>query len=319
VDHLPFYRQIEKFKREHDWNIQKSTLNDWFAACCMLLNPLYKALRKQVLASDYLQADESPLKVLDNTKPKTTHQGYMWVYRNPVSRLVLFDYRKGRSTEGPLELLGEFSGLLQCDGYKAYSSLVKKLPQIRLASCLAHIRRKFFEAQTNHPQLAAYALKQIQALYALEKTCREEGLSFEARAERRSAEARPVYDALRTWVEAEFKQNLSAEAIGKALHYAHHELPQLEIYLTDGRVEIDNNLIENAIRPLALGRKNYLFSGSHDAAERAAMLYSFFASCKTMGVNPWEWLRDVLQQIGSHPASRIEELLPGNLKATQLI
>jgi hypothetical protein len=159
---------------------------------------------------------------------------------------------------------------------------VGKRPQIRLTSCLAHIRRKFFEAQSNHPELATYALKQIQALYALEKTYREEGLTFEARAARREIEARPLYEALRSWVETEFKQNLSTEAIGKALHYAQHELPQLEIYLMDGRVEIDNNLIENAIRPLALGRKNYLFSGSHDAAQRAAMLYSFFASCKTM-------------------------------------
>ena len=317
VDHLPFYRQIEKFRREHDWNIQKSTLNDWFSACCTLLDPLYKALKKQVLQTDYLQADESPIKVLDNTKPKATHQGYMWVYRNPVNRLVLFDYRKGRGTEGPLELLGEFNGLLQCDGYKAYSSLIKKCPHIRLGSCLAHIRRKFFEAQSNHPKLAAHALGQIQALYALERTYREEGLSAEARAARRTAEARPLFEALRHWVTEEFQRNLSTEAIGKALHYAHNELPQLEVYLSDGRVEIDNNLIENAIRPLALGRKNYLFSGSHDAAQRAAMLYSFFASCKTMELNPWEWLRDVLQQVGNHPTNRIEELLPGNFKTGQ--
>ena len=311
VDHLPFYRQIEQFKRNHDWNIQKSTLNDWFAACCSLLEPLEEALKRQVLQSDYLQADESPIKVLDNTKTRTTHQGYMWVYRNPVSRLVLFDYRKGRSTEGPLELLAGFSGLLQCDGYKAYLSLAKKRTEIRLVSCLAHIRRKFSEAQLNHAMLAEHALTLIQKMYALERTYREEELSTEACATRRQLESRPIYEALCAWVDEEFRKNLSKEAIGKALHYAHHELPQLEIYFCDGRVEIDNNRIENAIRPLALGRKNYLFSGSHEGAKRAAMMYSFFASCKTMGINPWEWLRDVLQRIGDHPRTRIEELLPG--------
>ena len=317
VDHLPFYRQIEQFKRNHDWNIQKSTLNDWFAACCSLLDPLYKALKAHVLQSDYLQADESPIKVLDNTKPKTTHQGYMWVYRNPVSRLVLFDYRKGRSTEGPVELLDKFSGLLQCDGYKAYLSLAKKYPRIQLVSCLAHIRRKFFEAQSNHAELAEHALKLIQQLYALERTYKEEGLSAEDKAARRQTESRPIYEALRAWVEEEFRNNLSKEAIGKALHYANNELPQLEIYLRDGRVEIDNNRIENAIRPLALGRKNYLFSGSHEAAQRAAMMYSFFASCKTMELNPWEWLRDVLQRMNDHPKTHIEELLPGRWKPIQ--
>ena len=316
IDHLPFYRQIEQFKREHDWNIQKSTLNDWFAACCTLLDPLYEALKQQVLQADYLQADESPIKVLDNTKPKNTHQGYMWVYRNPVNRLVLFDYRKGRSMEGPMELLGSYSGLLQCDGYKVYVSLAKKRPQIRLISCLAHIRRKFFEAQSNHPKSAAYALTLIQDLYALEKTYRAEDLSPEVRAVRRQEEARPIYESLRTWVSEQARQNLSKEAIGKALHYANDELPQLEVYLSDGRIQIDNNLIENAIRPLALGRKNYLFSGSQDAAKRIAMMYSFFASCKTMDINPWEWLRDILQRLESYPQKRIQELLPGNWKPT---
>ena len=319
VDHLPLYRQIEQFKRNYGWNIQKSTLNDWFAACCSLLDPLYEALKKQVLQSDYLQADESPIKVLDNTKPKTTHQGYMWVYRNPVSRLVLFDYRKGRSTEGPLELLDKFSGLLQCDGYRAYLSLAQKHPRIQLVSCLAHMRRKFFEAQSNHAELAAHALNLIQQLYALERTYKEEGLSALDKAARRQAESRPIYEALRAWVAEQFGNNLSKEAIGKALHYAYNELPQLEIYLCDGRVEIDNNLIENAIRPLALGRKNYLFSGSHESAQRAAMLYSFFASCKTMELNPWEWLRDVLQRMSDHPKTHLEELLPGSWKPIPVV
>jgi transposase len=314
VDHLPFYRQIEKFKREHDWNIQKSTLNDWFAACCTLLDPLYKAHKHRVLSGGYLQADESPIKVLDNTTAKKTHKGYMWVYRNPESRLVLFDYQQGRGAEHPLEVLGSFKGLLQCDGYNAYTSLSDKRKDIRLVSCLAHIRRKFFEALSNHRSLAEHALGLIQQLYALEQEYRQEGLSAQEKAMRRTEQARPIYEALSGWVSEQHVNNLSKEAIGKALLYASKELPQLEIYLSDGRVEIDNNLIENAIRPMAIGRKNYLFCGSHDAGERAAIMYSFFASCKTMDINPWEWLRDILQRLESHPHKQIEELLPGNWK-----
>ena len=334
VDHLPFYRQIEKFKREHDWNIQKSTLNDWFVACCTLLDPLYNVLKEKVLQTDYLQADESPIKVLDGTK-NSSHKAYMWVYRNPVNRLVLFDYRSGRGGEGLETLLPDFKGLLQCDGYAGYTQYARKrnepskasvksskerfsippagkLKNVTLVSCLAHIRRKFFEAQANHPNLASHALKLIQALYKFEERYREEGLSAEERAARRSTEAKLVFDELLTWVKEQHSQNLSTENIGKALNYAVKELPQLEIYLTDGRVEIDNNLIENAIRPMAIGRKNYLFCGSHEAGNRTAMMYSFFSSCKTMGINPWEWLRDVLQRLGSYPRKQIEDLLPCN-------
>lgn len=314
VDHLPFYRQIEKFKRENDWNIQKTTINTWFTSCCTLLDPLYDALKEQVLQCGYLQADESPIQVQDNTKPKKTHKGYMWVYRNPGNKLVWFDYRKGRSAEDACEVLRKFSGLLQCDGYTVYLSLAAKRPDIRLVSCLAHIRRKFFEAQSNHPALAAHALGLIQQLYAFEREYQEQRLSPQEVAERRTQQARPVYEALLAWVSEHHEACLSSEAIGKALQYAYKELPQLEIYLSDGRVEIDNNLIENTIRPMAIGRKNYLFCGSHDAAERTAMMYSFFATCKTVGLNPWEWLRDVLQRLENHPQKRIAELLPGNWK-----
>ena len=312
VDHLPFYRQIERFKREYDWNIQKSTVNDWFTAGCTLLEPLYKALKGQVLQTGYLQADESPIRVLDNTKAKKTHKGFMWVYRNPGNKLVWFDYRQGRSSEDADGVLGGFSGLLQCDGYPVYASLAARRGDIRLVSCLAHIRRKFFEAQSNHPEPAAYALGLIQQLYAFERGYREGQLTPEETAGRRRQEARPVFETLKAWVLEQHGKYLGKEAIGKALLYAGKELPQLEVYLDDGRIEIDNNLIENAIRPMAIGRKNYLFCGSHDAAERTAMMYSFFATCKTTGVNPWEWMQDVLQRLENYPQKSISELLPGN-------
>ena len=320
VDHLPFYRQIEQFKRNHSWTIHKSTLNDWFAACCSLLEPLYQAQLQVVMDADYLQADESPIKVQDSNKKGKTcrpgegrraHQGYMWVYRNPLNGLVLFDYRKGRGMHGPKERLADFSGLLQCDGYKVYPSMAKKSKgAIRLVGCLAHIRRKFYEARDHHPQLAEQALSLIQQLYAVERSCRENAVEVEARQICRDREARAIFTELYQWVATEQANNLSKGPIGKALHYAKTQLPLLAAYLDDGRLEVDNNLIENAIRPLALGRKNYLFAGSHQGAQRAAMMYSFFASCKVQGINPRQWLQDVLQRIPTHPVNQLDQLLP---------
>jgi transposase len=317
IDHLPFYRQIEMFKRDFGWTIHKSTINDWFASVCTLLEPLYDALRKDVLTTDYLQGDESRIQVLDyieetskKGKPNTkTHLGYMWVFRNPLSGNVLFVYRGGRGANVLHETLGEFTGHLQSDGYSSYSSYIKGR-NVELVSCLAHIRRKFFEAVNNHPEKAEYALQEIQRLYAIEQVAREENLSSEERLRLRKTTAASIYYQLLDWVRAEQANNLSKGAIGKALLYALNHLPRLEHYLRDGRIEIDNNLIENKIRPLALGRKNFLFAGSNQGAHRAAMMYSFFASCKANDINPREWLRDVLIRIGNHPVNRLEELLP---------
>ncbi|MCB9280945.1 MAG: IS66 family transposase [Lewinellaceae bacterium] len=317
IDHLPFYRQIGMFKRDFGWTIHKSTINDWFATVCTLLEPLYDALQKDVLNTDYLQGDESRIQVLDCTdskskkgKPNTnTHLGYMWVFRNPVSGNVMFTYRSGRGANVLHETLGGFMGRLQSDGYSAYSSYIKK-HNVELVSCLAHIRRKFFEAQKNHPEKAEYALEEIQRLYAIEQIAREENFSPDERLGLRKVMAAPIYYQLLEWVHTEQANNLTKGAIGKALLYAKNHLPRLEHYLRDGRIEIDNNQIENKIRPLALGRKNYLFAGSNQGAQRAAMMYSFFASCKANDINPREWLRDVLIRIGSHPINRLEELLP---------
>lgn len=317
IDHLPFYRQIEMFKRDYGWAIHKSTINDWFAAVCTLLKPLYEVLRKDVLHTDYLQGDESRIQVLDWTdrkskkgKPNTrTHMGYMWVFRNPVSGNVFFAYRSGRGAKVLHETLGEFTGLLQSDGYSAYTSYIKK-HDVELVSCLAHIRRKFFEARKNHPQKADYALEQIQLLYAVEQIAREECFAPAQRLRIRKVMAAPIYYKLLQWVRTEQANNLTKGAIGKALLYAKNHLPRLEHYLRDGRVEIDNNQIENKIRPLALGRKNYLFAGSNQGAQRAAMIYSFFASCKANQINPRQWLHHVLIRIGNHPVNRLEELLP---------
>lgn len=327
IDHLPFNRQIEMFKRDHGWAIHKSTMGDWFAAVCSLLEPLYAALVLQVLDTDYLQGDESRITVLEigekstknkshrfPTKKRKVHMGYMWVFRNPVSGGVLFSYRSGRGANVLNETLDKFEGKLQSDGYSAYTSFMKKHPKVELVSCLAHIRRKFFDAQKNHRELAELALRAIQYLYRIERICRDYGCSVEKRQRLRQRYARPAYEALLKWVTYHHKNNLSKGGIGIALNYANNHLPRLKHYLDDGRIEIDNNQIENKIRPLALGRKNYMFAGSNKGAERTAMMYSFFATCKEHEVNPREWLRDVLIRIGNHPVNRVAELLPGEWK-----
>jgi len=325
IDHLPFYRQIGMIKRDHGWAIHKSTMGDWFAACCTLLEPLYAVLMASVLQTDYLQGDESRITVLEWGKEpskskshrfppgkRKSHLGYMWVFRNPVNGGVFFAYRPGRGANVLHETLKDFSGKLQSDGYSAYTSYLKKHKlDVELVSCLAHIRRKFFDARKNHPELAELALRAIQYLYRIERICRDYKCSDERRLKLRQRYARPAYDAMLEWVDHQQRNNLSKGGIGKALHYAKNHLPRLRHYLEDGRIEIDNNQIENKIRPLALGRKNYLFAGSHKGAERAAMMYSFFASCKEHDVNPREWLRDVLIRIGNHKVNRLEELLPG--------
>lgn len=330
IDHLPLYRQRQMFQRDYDWSIPSSTLGDWFAATCTLLEPLYQALQNQVLDTDYLQGDESRITVLEIGQEKTknksqrfppkqrkAHLGYMWVFRNPITGGVLFVYRPGRGANVLHQTLDKFTGHLQSDGYSAYTAYLKKHAGVELVSCLAHIRRKFFEARSNHPELAELALTAIRYLYRIERIGRDYELDADRLQSLRQRYARPAYEALLEWVDYQQRNNLSSGGIGKALGYAKNHLPRLRAYLDDGRIEIDNNQIENKIRPLALGRKNYLFAGSNKAAQRVAMMYSFFASCREHDVNPRQWLTDVLLRIQDTRPRRMVELLPGKWKPTE--
>ena len=312
LNHLPLYRQAQQFKRE-GVSLAASTINDWIKASCQLLEPLYQVLRQQVLASDYLQADESPIQVLDKDKKASTHRGYHWVYHAVEQRLVLFDYRKGRGREGPAELLKGFRGYLQTDGYVIYEDFAGK-PGLVLLGCMAHARRKFVEAEKNDPQRAAHLLGQLQKLYALERKKEEDQLSERAFLALRQEQAAPILQEIKTWLLENYQQVTPKSPIGQAIAYALPRWEKLSAYLLDGRLRIDNNLVENAIRPLALGRKNYLFAGSHQGAGRAAMIYSFMGSCKLHQINPQVWLTDVLERIALHPVNKLEELLPGSWK-----
>lgn len=312
VDHLPLYRQMERFKRE-GINIPYSTITDWVSATCKLITPLYDALSKTVLQSDYLHADESPIKVLDKDKKGETHRGYFWVYHNSIERLVLFDYRPGRGQEGPLEILKDFKGHLQTDGYVVYD-FFKDKEDITVLHCMAHARRMFFEAQGNDLSRASYAMEQIQKLYSIEHNAKQTHLDVEEVLHLRNAESVPILEGLGKWMKEQYVHTLPKSPIGKALGYSIQRWNELMLYTTDGKLNIDNNPVENSIRPVAIGRKNYLFAGSHEAAQRSAMLYSLMGTCKLNNINPAVWLKDVLKRISNHPINKITELLPQNWK-----
>jgi transposase len=311
TDHLPVHRQVQRFERE-GMKLPASTLTDWIGSTCSLLEPLYDLHRELVLSSRYLQADETPIRVQDKDKKGSTHRGYHWVYHAPQERLVLFDYREGRGREGPMECLKDFKGYLQTDGYAVYDDFGSKA-DITLLHCMAHARRKFDEAKGNDLARAEHVLTEMQKLYALERRIREATLSSEEVLELRKKGAVPILDQLKEWMIENYKIVLPKSAIGQALYYSLQRWDKLCVYTTDASLQIDNNLVENAIRPVAIGRKNYLFAGSHAGARRAAMLYSFLGTCKINDINPFDWLRQILEKIPDHPINHLHQLLPNKM------
>lgn len=310
VDHLPFYRQIQIHKRQQNLKLAASTINDWHSNICKLLFPLYEVLKKHVLESAYIQIDESPIKVLTKDKPGSTHKGWMWVYYSPPDGLVLFDYRQGRDQSGVKEMLEDFSGIIQTDGYVVYDQFVDN-SNIQLAACMAHARRKFFEAKNENPDVCNFVLTKIQNLYEIERTIKEDNLSEEKILEKRQEESAPIMEELKKYFNKQLHELLPKSPTAKAIAYTLNLWSRLTLFLDKPHIQIDNNLIENTIRPLALGRKNYLFAGSHNGAERAAMMYSFFGSCKLQNIDPFDWLKNTMEKISVHKANKLYELLPG--------
>lgn len=308
VDHLPFYRQSQIFKRQ-GLHLAESTLGGWFNAGCTLIEHLYRSLLFKILLSDYLMADETPIPVLTSDKPGATHKGYYWVYYDPVNKLVLFDYRKTRGREGPNEMLKNFSGHLQTDGYTAYNNLSNQANITQLA-CMAHARRKIESSLDNDNERATWALTMIQKLYDIERQAREGSLSPDDIRQLRQEQAKPILDEMGIWLKEQINMVLPKSAIGGAIAYTLTLWPRLIRYIEDGRFQIDNNLIENSIRPVALGRRNYMFAGSHEAAHRSAVIYSLLATCKINNVEPQAWLTNTLSVISDCPPSQLHTLLP---------
>jgi len=312
VDHLPIYRQIERFKRE-DIKITDSTIDNWITKTAELLDPLYEYLKRLVLGQGYLQVDETPIKVLDRDKKGTTHQGYYWVYHSPLQNAVFFDYQPGRGRAGPAQMLNHFKGYLQTDGYAVYDWFAQK-QGITHVGCMAHARRNFEKALSYDAEKAGLVLQKIQQVYAIERKAREQSLSPEQRKELRLNESLPILNELGKTLAMMNKTAAPRSPMGLALEYMIKRWDILLSYLYDGSLEIDNNLVENAIRPNAIGRKNCLFAGSHNGARRSAIFYSFFGTCKKHNINPWQWLKKVLEIIPEYPANKLADLLPQNMK-----
>jgi len=223
---------------------------------------------------------------------------------------VLFNYRKGRGQHGPKEILADFQGYLQCDGYRVYDNIGQQ-KGITLVGCLAHARRKFYHAIDNDPQRAKYALKIFAEIYKLDKKINNKYEDdYQKIQEQRLAKIKPLLESIKSWIESENLNVLPKSLIAKAMRYYIEQYPKLETIFLDPKLKLDNNLIENKIRPLALDRKNYLFAGSHRAAQNIAMIYSFFASCKANDVNPYDWLNDILEKLPDWNIHNLDELLP---------
>ena len=308
IDHLPLYRLEQIFKRE-DVAIPRSTLCGWLEGCYDLLLPLYLMLCDRVLAADYLQADETPVQVLDHLIPGKTSRGYFFAYHGPVHRIVVFDYRDGRSRTGPEEFLREFEGFVQTDEYSGYDRLTS-WPQITGMGCWAHVRRKFFEAKDSDPEPAETALAFIKTLYAVEEDARERKLIPSERRALRQGKSVPILKTIKTWLDEAIQSPYLKNPVRKAVAYTLNCWKRLEIYTSDGRLEIDNNLIENAIRPIALGRKNWLFRGSDAGAKRVALVYSLAGTCKLNNIEPEEYFRTTIERISGYPVNKLADLLP---------
>lgn len=311
IDHLPIYRQIAIYKR-HGFDIPSSTIESWVNLTAVFLQPLYAAHRQSVLNNGYLQVDESTIKVQDKSKEKNIHNGFMWVYHAPPQKGVLFEYHPSRAAESVKDTLTNFEGYLQTDGYQVYEKTGQKATVTHLG-CWAHVRRKFENALTSDPKRASVVMEYIQLLYEVEAHIRSQNLSEKDAKELRLKDSLRITNHIGKYISDLNKILLPKSPLGVAVSYALNRWDSLQNYLYDPKLLIDNNLIENAIRPLALGRKNYLFAGSQDAAKNIAMYYSFFATCKKHDINPAKWLRYVLGNLNETKSSEVYMLLPQHI------
>ncbi|MBI2793821.1 MAG: IS66 family transposase [Ignavibacteria bacterium] len=316
VHHLPVDRQLKRFSML-GVDIPTSTVESWQRLTAELFRPLHAALRSEVLQSCSLQVDATGLAVQDRTKQGTTHKGFLWGYHAPWQKLVFFDDQKGRGQIYCREVLDNYRGYLQTDDYQAYHQHKARDGVIGLA-CWAHTRRNFEKALDYDRDRAGIAMKLIQKLYDVEREARDGTLTHEQRKELRLEKSLPTINTISAWMVNQLPDVLPKSPLGKALRYAIRLWDELMNYLCDGRLEIDNNLMENAIRPMALGRKYWLFAGAHEAAQNIAMYRSFFATCHLNQVNPYNWIRYVLNTINTTAPINYQKLLPHRIDTSLL-
>ena len=298
--HTPIHRFVKKMKQAGVGFIKANNLHNWFHTGAHSLLPLYHLLIKDILTQGYIQGDETPIPVLSKNKPGATHRGYMWAFHSPDIKAVAFNYDPSRSTQAAQIILDDFSGILQTDGYTVYENIAKR-EDIELIYCMAHARRKFFDAQQTNSSLAQYFLNRLQVLYEIERQARDGKYAFDQRLQLRQDKAVPILRELEQWLIEQHadKTLLPKSLIRKAIDYSLSRWKGLMAYAHNGRLEIDNNLVENTIRPIALGRKNYMFAGSHDAAQNLAVLYSIIGTCEKNNINAHQYLHWLLRKVAT--------------------
>ena len=309
--HMPYYRQVKQYSHLGMKGLTESTVDGWFKQTMELLRPLYEVLKSEVMKADYVQADETTTPVINKETHKAAKE-YLWMVRAVMERLVLFHYDQGSRAGAVIESLANrynFKGYLQCDGFAGYETAFKTNPDVFLVNCMVHIRRHFEQALDENRPMAEHALKEIQHLYKIEHMCDDADMTPEERKAKRYELSRPIMEAMKLWMETEGLKYSESSQIGKAITYAYTRWGNMMRYLDDGRLLLDNNLAENEIRPVTLGRKNYLFCGNHEAAGNMAVVCSLLATCRNHDVNPRNYLNDVISQMPYHTKASYEELL----------
>ncbi len=318
-DHLPLYRQEQIFRSRHQVHLPRQTLARWVALAADWLKPIYENIRTGVMAGGYVQVDETPVDYLEPGHGRAL-QGYLWTGHRPGGD-VFYRWETSRATACLDNIIPvDFTGTVQCDGYAAYRSFANgRGDAIELAGCWAHVRRKFYEAIESAPRTAGWIVRQLQHLYRVEADLREQKVGPQLRAAVRAHQSRPIVARLeRVLIKLKTSgRHLPQSLLGTAMDYTLGQWQTLKVYLNDGRVEIDNNLVENAIRPTAIGKKNWLFIGQAEAGERSAIIYTVIESCRRRGLNPYAYLKDVLTRLPRMTNRQIPEVTPQAWAKTQ--
>jgi transposase len=308
VDHLPLYRQEKRYSR-HGIELSRSTLCGWLAEAAHLLTPLFALLKARVLSAKVVHTDDTPIPVQDATR-EHCRTGRIWAYVSTGG--VVYDATEDRCRDGPLNFLKDFHGYLQCDAYAGYDELFRTRPHVVEVGCWAHARRKFVEAEKTNVELAHEGVARIKALYAIEHEAKN--LPATDRAALRQQKSKPQLDALKSWLDHRHTQVVPKTPIADAFTYARNQWSALSVYVSDGDLAIDNNAAERAIKPFAIGRKNWLFFGSDHGGQSLATLASFTATCEQIKLNPWLWLRDTLTRLPATTDNQLATLLPIAMK-----
>lgn len=313
ADHLPLYRQSRINKTRHGVDISRQTMSDWMFRLAQMLAMIYEAMREEIRAGTYLQIDETPVRY-QNPGSGKCGQGYLWPYHAP-GKAVFFEWHTGRGSGCLDQTLKDFKGIVQSDGYSAYGAFKKRHPaaEIKYAACWAHARRKFHEARNESP-LAARILLEIQGLYQIESELRDN--PKHDRRTLRQEKSIPILQRIGLQLQAEQAAHLPKSQTGKAIDYTLKLWDKLLTYTEHAQVEIDNNLVENAIRPTAIGKKNWLFFGSAEAGRTSAIHYTLLETCRKLGLNPEEYLRDILPRLPHMTNRTAKDYTPAAWKAS---